>query len=211
MARPQRQTRRGIALMDVILGGVMLGIGLTVVIITAGIDLSVGAVLALSAVVATSLAQLPEATNLMYPGLDLPVLLAVAAGLGVGALCGAINGSLVAFFRLAPFIATLGMMTAARGLALIYSGGRPISRLEPDYNWFGQGEILGIPVVDHLIVTRGGFYSFKLDSASFKGSRHPSDTVLKLVRGGLGDRSKKPSSSGKSKPKAKKPAPEVRN
>ena len=75
----------------------------------------------------------------MYPGLDLPVILAVAAGLGVGAMCGAINGSLVAFFRLAPFIATLGMLTAARGLANIYSGGRPISRLEPDYNWFGQG------------------------------------------------------------------------
>ena len=130
----------------------ILGIGLTVVIITAGIDLSVGAVLALSAVVATSLAQLPEATNLMYPGLDLLVLLAVAAGLGVGALCGAVNGSLVAFFRLAPFIATLGMMTAARGLALIYSGGRPVSRLEPDYNWFGQGEILGIPTPIWLLV-----------------------------------------------------------
>ena len=123
----------------------ILGIGLTVVIITGGIDLSVGSVLALSAVVATSLAQLPEATTVMYPGLDLPVILAVAAGLAVGALCGAINGSLVAFFRLAPFIATLGMLTAARGLANIYSGGRPISRLEPDYNWFGQGAFLGIP------------------------------------------------------------------
>jgi len=130
----------------------ILGIGLTVVIITGGIDLSVGSVLALSAVVATSLAQLPESTNLMYPGLDLPILLAVAAGLGVGALCGAINGSLIAFFRLAPFIATLGMMTAARGLANIYSGGRPVSRLEPDYNWFGQGNLLGIPTPIWLLI-----------------------------------------------------------
>jgi len=130
----------------------ILGIGLTVVIITGGIDLSVGSVLALSAVVATSLAQLSEATNLMYPGLDLPVLVAVAAGLAVGALCGAVNGSLVAFFRLAPFIATLGMMTAARGLANIYSGGRPVSRLEPDYNWFGQGDVLGIPTPIVLLV-----------------------------------------------------------
>lgn len=130
----------------------ILGIGLTVVIITGGIDLSVGAVLALSAVVATSLAQLPEATRVMYPGLDLPIILAVAAGLGVGALCGFVNGSLVAFFRLAPFIATLGMLTAARGLANIYSGGRPISRLEPDYNWFGQGAFLGIPTPILLLV-----------------------------------------------------------
>jgi inositol transport system permease protein len=138
----------------------ILGIGLTVVIITAGIDLSVGSVLALSAVVATSLAQLPDSTNLMYPGLDVPVLLAVAAGLGVGALCGAINGSLIAFFRLAPFIATLGMMTAARGLANIYSGGRPVSRLEPDYNWFGQGAVLGIPtpILILIIVAVGTQY-----------------------------------------------------
>lgn len=124
----------------------ILGIGLTVVIISTGIDLSVGSVLALAAVVATSLAQLPEATNLMYPGLDVPVILAVAAGLGVGALCGLLNGWLIAYFRIAPFIATLGMMTAARGVALIYSGGRPVSRLDPDYNWFGQGEFLGVPI-----------------------------------------------------------------
>jgi inositol transport system permease protein len=138
----------------------ILGIGLTVVIITGGIDLSVGAVLALSAVVATSLAQLPEATKVMYPGLDLPIILAVAAGLGVGALCGFINGSLVAFFRLAPFIATLGMLTAARGLANIYSGGRPISRLEPDYNWFGQGAFFGIPtpILILIIVAVGTQY-----------------------------------------------------
>jgi len=138
----------------------ILGIGLTVVIITGGIDLSVGSVLALAAVIATSLAQLPEATRVMYPGLDLPVILAVAAGLGVGAICGAINGSLVAYFRLAPFIATLGMLTAARGLANIYSGGRPVSRLEPDYNWFGQGAVLGIPtpIVILIVVAVGTQY-----------------------------------------------------
>ena len=130
----------------------ILGIGLTVVILTGGIDLSVGSVLALAAVVATSLAQSEEAARVMYPGLDLPIVLAVAAGLGVGAICGAINGSLVAYFRLAPFIATLGMLAAARGLAYIYSGGRPISRPEPDYNWFGQGAVLGMPTPIVLLV-----------------------------------------------------------
>ena len=130
----------------------LLGIGLTIVIISTGIDLSVGSVLALSAVVSTSLAQQPDATNLMYPGLDVPVIVAVLAGLGVGALCGFINGSLIAGFRIAPFIATLGMFTAARGAALIYSDGRPISKLDPSFNWIGQGDILGIPVPIFLLI-----------------------------------------------------------
>ena len=72
--------------------------------------------------------------------------MAIAAGLGVGAVCGFVNGFLIARFRIAPFIATLGMFTAARGLALIYSDGRPISKLEHGYNWLGQGAILGVPV-----------------------------------------------------------------
>jgi inositol transport system permease protein len=124
----------------------MLGIGLTVVIISTGIDLSVGAVLALSAVVASSLAQQPDATNLMYPGLNLPVFVAILGGLLVGAACGFTNGFLIAKFRIAPFIATLGMFTAARGLALIYSNGRPISKLQDGFNFFGQGELIGVPV-----------------------------------------------------------------
>jgi inositol transport system permease protein len=124
----------------------ILAIGLTVVIISTGIDLSVGSIIALAAVVATSLAQQPDATNLMYPGLHLPVIAPVLAGLGVGAACGLVNGLLIAGFRIPPFIATLGMMTAARGLALIYSNGRPISKLTPEFNFLGQGEPLGLPV-----------------------------------------------------------------
>lgn len=122
-------------------------IGVSVAIIALGIDLSVGSVVALAAVVAASLAQTMDATNLMYPDLvGLPVLVPIAAGLLVGALAGLTNGFLIARFRIAPFIATLGMMSAARGLALIYSGGRPISALSPDFNWIGQGHVLGIPV-----------------------------------------------------------------
>ncbi len=124
----------------------ILAIGMTVAIISTGIDLSVGSIVALSAVVATSLAQAPDATNLMYPGLSLPIFVAIAAGLLVGAAAGFTNGFLIAKFRIAPFIATLGMMTAARGLALIYSDGRPISKLSPEFNFIGQGSILGVPV-----------------------------------------------------------------
>jgi inositol transport system permease protein len=123
----------------------VIAIGMTFVIITLGIDLSVGSILALSAVVATSLAQKPSET-MKFAGLDLPIIIAVLAGLAVGALLGMTNGLLIAKFRIAPFIATLGMMTTARGLALIYSEGRPISRLEDPYNFLGQGSVIGVPV-----------------------------------------------------------------
>ncbi len=124
----------------------IIATGMTFVIIIKGIDLSVGSVLAVSAVVSSSLAQMPDASNKMYEGLQLPVIVAVLAGVTVGALLGLINGALIAGFNIAPFIATLGMMTAARGMALIYSGGRPISKLDPSFNWIGQGDFLFIPV-----------------------------------------------------------------
>lgn len=129
----------------------LIAIGMTFVIITLGIDLSVGAILALAAVVASSLAQKPR-DSMMYPGLDLPIIVAVLGGLAVGALAGAVNGVLIAKFRLAPFIATLGMMSTARGLALIYSGGRPVSTLEDQYNFVGQGSLLGVPVPVYIFV-----------------------------------------------------------
>jgi inositol transport system permease protein len=62
----------------------------------------------------------------------------------VGALTGVINGSLISKFKIPPFIATLGMMTVARGFALIYSN-KPLSQLTPEYNFIGQGAILGVP------------------------------------------------------------------
>jgi inositol transport system permease protein len=145
----------------------MLAIGLTAVIISTGIDLSVGSVLALSAVVASSLAQQPDATNLMYPGLTVPVFVAIGAGLLVGAAAGFTNGFLIARFRIAPFIATLGMFTAARGLALIYSDGRPISKLDPAFNFLGQGDILGVPVPIILLAIVGVGAHIMLNNTRF--------------------------------------------
>jgi inositol transport system permease protein len=151
----------------------IIAIGMTFVIITLGIDLSVGSILAMSAVVATSLAQRPG-DNMMYAGLNLPIILAVVGGVAVGAVLGLTNGLLIAKFKLAPFIATLGMMTTARGLALIYSDGRPVSRLEAPYNFIGQGSVAGIPVpviifgvvaiLAHLVLqyTRFGRYVFAI-------------------------------------------------
>lgn len=121
----------------------LLAIGVTMVIITTGIDLSLGSVLALAAVVAASLAQRPDWREAKYPGLDLPLIAPILAALAVGLLCGTINGSLIAKFKIPPFIATLGMMTVARGFALIYSD-RPVSGLEDSYNFIGQGELLKV-------------------------------------------------------------------
>jgi inositol transport system permease protein len=134
----------------------LIAIGVTMVIITTGIDLSSGSVLALAAVFAASLAQQPDWHDAKYPGLMLPVIVPIVVAMAIGILCGAINGSLIAKFKIPPFIATLGMMTVARGFALIYSN-RPVSGLTDAYNFIGQGEIfkvisipgqppLGIPI-----------------------------------------------------------------
>ncbi len=121
----------------------LIAIGVTMVIITTGIDLSSGSVLALAAVVAASLAQSTDWASAKYPGLDLPVIVPILAALAIGALCGSINGWLIARFKIPAFIATLGMMTIARGFALIYSD-RPVSGLTDTYNFIGQGELLKI-------------------------------------------------------------------
>ncbi len=132
----------------------IIAIGMTFVIITTGIDLSVGSVVAMSAVVGASLSQLPTAPNLKYPGVAVPAIVAILVGLVIGAAAGGINGFLVTKFRIAPFIATLGMMTAGRGLANIYTNGRPLSTLQPSFNWLGQGSFgpVPVPVVVFLIV-----------------------------------------------------------
>ncbi|MFZ0161093.1 MAG: ABC transporter permease [Kineosporiaceae bacterium] len=178
----------------------VIAIGMTFVIITLGIDLSVGSILALSAVVATSLAQRPS-DRMVYPGLNLPIIVAVLAGLAVGALAGLTNGLLISRFRIAPFIATLGMMTTARGLALIYSEGRPVSGLEKPYNDIGQGAVLGIPVpiilflvvavAAHFILnyTRFGRYVYAIggneQAARVSGIRISRVTILIYTLSGL--------------------------
>ena len=124
----------------------LLALGVMLCIIAMGIDLSLGSVLGLSAVVTASLVQQAGWKEALYPGFAAPFFVAVLAGLAVGIILGAVNGSLIAFFRIPPFIATLGMMTIARGLAYIYSNGRPVSTLIPDFLFLGGGDILGIPV-----------------------------------------------------------------
>ncbi len=130
----------------------LIALGVTGVIVSAGIDLSSGSVVGLSAVVAASLAQLPDYAAAYYKGLNLPVFVAVLAACAVGALVGLLNGSLVAKTKIPPFIATLGTLTTVRGLAYLYTSGRPVSDLTDDYNFIGQGDFLRVPVPILILV-----------------------------------------------------------
>jgi inositol transport system permease protein len=130
----------------------LIALGVTGIIVSAGIDLSSGSVVGLTAVVAASLAQSPDNSVAFYPGLHLPLIVPVAAACLVGALVGLINGSLIAKTRIPPFIATLGTFTAIRGAANLYTSGRPISDLTDDYDFIGQGDVFGVPVPIIILV-----------------------------------------------------------
>src|SRR5579863_8907214 len=113
----------------------ILATGQTFVIITAGIDLSVGSLVALTGVL---MAGVLSGHFSIWVGLTL----AVAVGLGVGAVCGMVNGYPVVKFNLPPFITTLAMMLVASGLAFMYTGGQPIEIDNDPFNWLGSGLIL---------------------------------------------------------------------
>lgn len=132
----------------------ILALGMTIVIISRGIDLSVGSALALAGVVAASLGQAGKATWLVYPGIhDMPIIVPIVAALLVGGIIGAIDGSLIAFTGIHPFIATLGMMTIARGATLLYTGGKPVSTLTPQVMALGSKVgIVPVPVIIYAIM-----------------------------------------------------------
>ena len=111
-----------------------IALGMTLVIISGGIDLSVGPTAALSAVIGATL---------MVAGV--PVPLAMMASLGVGMLCGLFNGVLVAYGGLQPFIVTLGGLSLFRALALIYTGGNPVFGIPPEFRALTNGTLMGIP------------------------------------------------------------------
>ncbi|KKB36961.1 ribose ABC transporter permease RbsC [Bacillus thermotolerans] len=115
----------------------LIAYGMTFVILTGGIDLSVGSILALSSALMA---------GMMVSGID-PIL-AILIGCLLGALMGAVNGLLITKGKMAPFIATLATMTIYRGLTLTYTDGNPITGLGDDYMFqlFGRGYFLGIPV-----------------------------------------------------------------
>jgi len=123
----------------------LLAFGMTFVILTAGIDLSVGSLVAVAGAVGG---------GLMVGGVAWPA--ALLAGLVAGTLLGFANGVAVTAFRIPPFIATLAMLSIGRGLTQLYTGGRPFTGLDPTFNELGQGSVGPIPVpVLVMLVTVG--------------------------------------------------------
>ena len=134
----------------------IVAVGMTYVILSGGIDLSVGSMVALSGVVLGTLLQA-----------DQPLPIALLGALGVGTLCGLINGVLITCGGLPPFIVTLGMMSIARGAALVFTEGRPVSGFDEGFRSLATGQIALVPapvatmlivyVVAHLLLTRTTF------------------------------------------------------
>jgi ribose transport system permease protein len=143
----------------------VMALGMTLVIITGGIDLSVGSTLALAGLFGT-----------MAIKAGLPIPLAILAGIGAGLIAGLLNGVLIMQLRINPFIVTLGTLEAYRGLALVVSKGLPVHEIPESFSFLGDGTLLGIPVslwvlavcavVMHFILdnTKLGRYAFAIGS-----------------------------------------------
>jgi ribose/xylose/arabinose/galactoside ABC-type transport system permease subunit len=120
----------------------LLATGMTFVILTGGIDLSVGSVAALSGVLVTMFIKtVPE------PSAAVVVMTAIAGSLIIGGACGVFLGTMVAWFKVAPFIAALAMLSIARGCAYVLTNSRPVFDLPENYGLIGQGYIGPVPVI----------------------------------------------------------------
>jgi len=197
------EARLRIIIIQVAIIGI-IALGVTQVIITAGIDLSSGSVVGATAMIAMSFAQVAEVNGAMNPKaifgpsfLDLPVVIPIIVGLTVGTLAGAINGLLVAYARIPPFIATLGMMLFARGVAQWWSLGNPVSFPTESYAKIGAGMMpviifLSLAVLFHFIMnyTVYGKHTYAIGSnesaARMSGINVPRHLMLVyMIAGGL--------------------------
>lgn len=129
-----------------------IALGMTLVIISGGIDLSVGPTAAVAAVLTAAL---------LVTGVPVPV--ALLAGLGIGAFCGLVNGVLVAYVGLQPFIVTLGTLSTYRAIALIYTGGNPVLGVPQGFRSLFNGNVAGIPnsVIIVAVVAFGAWVLLK--------------------------------------------------
>lgn len=133
----------------------LLAVGMTFVLITGGIDLSVGSILSVSAIIGCSFIQ----ADSPYPPI-VCIAIAVAIGLGIGL----VNGLLVAYGNVPAFIVTLGTQLMAAGAALVFNNGSPISNLKDSYNRIGAGKLFGVipfPIIIFLVVLAIGAFTLK--------------------------------------------------
>ncbi|MDQ7777609.1 ABC transporter permease [Paracoccus aminovorans] len=151
----------------------ILSIGMLLVILNGGIDLSVGSILALCGVVAGAMMQgveLDWAGVILYPPVWAVVILTIAVGAGVGAL----NGVLISIFKVPPFVATLGVMYVARGVALLMTNGLTYNNLRGSaelgntgFNWLGFNRIAGIPISVIVLATVAVLAGLMLSRSAF--------------------------------------------
>lgn len=136
LGNPQRLA---IIVLQVAVVGIV-AIGVTQVILSGGIDLSSGSIVGATAMISMSLAQVSTYPRAIYPDLtDLPVIVPLLVGLSFGLICGMMNGAMIAYARIPPFIATLGMMVTARGFAKWYTKGQPVSFPTDSFAALGAG------------------------------------------------------------------------
>jgi ribose transport system permease protein len=138
----------------------IIAAGMTFVILTAGIDLSVGSLVAFAGVLTTSLLKINLPLYLVFP-------IAILGGILFGVVSGGVAGIFVTKFNITPFIVTLALMTIWRGASFVYTGGRPIWELPDSFSFLGAGRILGIPfptilmvivfVISHIVLTKTKF------------------------------------------------------
>lgn len=144
----------------------IVSMGVTFAIITTGIDLSSGSMIALISVVVATLSQ--NSVNPDQPvSIVMPIAIAIVISLLLGILLGAVNGTLTAFGKIPPFIATLGMMTVARGAAALYTRGRPVGDLKETFTFIGTGSVFGIPLPIWIYIAMGILAHMLLSKTKF--------------------------------------------
>lgn len=148
----------------------IISVGVTQVIITGGIDLSSGSVVGGVAMFAMSFAQVSTYARAVYPSLtDLPAIVPILLGLGFGAMVGFVNGWLIAFTKIPPFIATLGTMVTVRGFAKWYTKGQPVSFPTDGFAAIGKGMMpvlifIAVAIIFHIAMkyTRYGKFTYAI-------------------------------------------------
>jgi ribose transport system permease protein len=135
-----------------------LSIGMTLVILSGGIDLSVGAILGFAGAIAAGLLKQGVTLTALGVRLEFTPAGAMVAGILAGAACGWINGAAITRFRLPPFVATLGMLSIARGLTMLWTGGFPITSLGSSFGFLGTGAVLGMPMPVWIMLALVGVF-----------------------------------------------------
>jgi ribose transport system permease protein len=136
----------GLNVMRQISVNICIAVGMTMIILTAGIDLSVGSVLALCGAVTAGLLKNGLSFHSMNLFIGFTILGAILAGIFLGALLGFFNGLVITKFKVPAFVATLAMLTIARGLTMLYTNGFPISSFGASFTFIGAGWLFGLPV-----------------------------------------------------------------